>query len=98
MRYLIPDYLPVMSDCDIEVFRPDLEVIEDQSNLFIWRCQEEVSTVRVARIIAGISRRIKFSAFAGRTAVRERAAAVGRGGTRYFIFRLEGVPVTLSDT
>lgn len=41
-------------------------------------------------------RRIKISSFARGTAVCKRTAAVGCSGSRYFIFRFEGVPININ--
>lgn len=87
------EYSPVMAVRDIEIFRPHLEVIEDQSDLLVRRRQEEVRAVRVAGIIAGIPWRVEFTAFARGAAVCEGAAAIGRSGAWDLVFRLEGVPV-----
>lgn len=82
-----------MSDCGIESLRSDLEGVEDQSDLLVRRRHEEVSAISVARIIAGISRRIELASLAGIAAVSEVTGAVGRRGARDLVFRFEGIPL-----
>jgi len=84
---------PVMSDCYVDVFRTNLKVIKNQSNLLVRRCHEKVCTIRIAWIIARISWRIKFSTFARRTVISESTTAIGSRSARYLVFRFEGVPV-----
>lgn len=84
---------PVMSDCDVETFRSDLEMIKDKSDLLVRRRHEEVRAISVAWIIAGVSRRIELAPLAGIAAIGEVTGAVGRRGARDLVFRFEGVPL-----
>lgn len=88
--------LPVVSG-HIVVFRPDLEVIEDYGYLLVRSRLEHVSAVRVARVIARVARRVEFAALTGRAAIGEGATAVGRGCTRYPVFRFESVPLNKNE-
>lgn len=91
--YIIIIYSPVTSACHIIVPRANFKVIEDQSNLLIWRRQKEIRAIGITRIIARISRRIEFAAFTRRTTISEGAAAIGRRSARYLVFRFKSVSI-----
>lgn len=84
-------YEPIMS-ADVVVFRPDLKVIEDKGDLLVGRSQEEIGAIRVARIIAWVSRRVELAALARDAPIGEGTAAVGGCSSWYPVFRLERVP------
>ena len=78
---------------DVVVPRADLEMIEDEGHLFVRRRVEQIRAVRLAGIVARVTRRVELAALARRAAVGEGATAVGRRGTWYPVLRLEHVPI-----
>lgn len=67
-------------------------MVKNDGNLFVLSCDEKVSTIGVAWIIARIARRVELSPFSRGTEVRERAGAIGCCGTRDLVFRLKIIP------
>lgn len=81
-----------MPDRDVDVFRADFKMIENQSDLLVRRRQKEVRAICVSRIVTGIPGRIEFPTFARGTAISKAAAAIRRCGTWYLVFRLKSIP------
>lgn len=89
---LFVEHLPIGTRCGVgTVVRLDLEVIENNGHLLVVLGQKQIGTVRVRRIVGGITRTVQFATLLRAAHVGEAACAVWCRRAGYLVLRLECV-------